>query len=226
MMALTLRDFDAELDRQNQFDANPVADETPQDVPVFTFTEEELGKLLADARSQGVEQGREEGFADGQREAKATIEAQSVAALEAIHGQMDSFLSQDAQRRNELQADLIDMVLEICERVVPDVVRSYSADRVQARLAETIQMGAEHAQLSLRLSPTTLKTLEKNLVSLLPADQSDRLKIVADPALKNGEAQMNWQNGFMNYSLDRVCDELMDALRNASTQMHNQPEKV
>ena len=61
MMALTLRDFDAENERYSGDHAAPESLSDPE-TPLYSFTEEELGKLLADARQQGFDQGREEGL--------------------------------------------------------------------------------------------------------------------------------------------------------------------
>lgn len=225
MMALTLRDFDAETDRYGDVsETTGVPAET--EAPLYSFTEEELGKLLGDARQQGFDQGREEGLTEGRREAQAELQAQATAATQELRDQLAVFVSQDAERRAELERDLIDMVLEICERTVPDLLKAYSTDQVQARLAEAIGKGAREADLDIRISPETETVLAEIMTQITPPDRKSSPKITADPSLKNGEAQMSWDNGFMKYSLDRVCEEILLALRHASEQMKLQLQKV
>lgn len=225
MMALTLRDFDAESDRFGEDQSVSTAVSEPE-VPLYTFTEEELGKMLADARQQGFDQGHEEGLAEGRREAQADLQAQATAATQELRDQLAVFVSQDADRRAELERDLIDMVLEICERTIPDLLKSYSTEQVQARLADAIGKGARQAELDIRISPQTETVLAEIITQITPPDRKSPPKITADPSLKNGEAQMSWDNGFMTYSLDRVCEEILLALRHASEQMQLQLQKA
>lgn len=225
MMALTLRDFDAESDRFGEDQSVSTAVSEPE-VPLYTFTEEELGKMLADTRQQGFDQGHEEGLAEGRREAQADLQAQATAATQELRDQLAVFVSQDADRRAELERDLIDMVLEICERTIPDLLKSYSTEQVQARLADAIGKGARQAELDIRISPETETVLAEIITQITPPDRKSSPKITADPSLKNGEAQMSWDNGFMTYSLDRVCEEILLSLRHASEQMKLQLQKV
>lgn len=225
MMALTLRDFDAENERYGDHAETPETLPEP-DVPLYSFTEDELGKLLAEARQQGFDQGRDEGLAEGRREAQADLQAQATAATQELRDQLAVFVSQDAERRAELERDLIDMVLEICERAIPDLLKAYSTEQVQARLADAIGKGARQADLEIRISPETETVLAEIITQITPPDRKTPPKITADPSLKNGEAQMSWDNGFMKYSLDRVCEEILLALRHASEQMQLQLQKV
>lgn len=225
MMALTLRDFDAENERYSGDHAAPESLSDPE-TPLYSFTEEELGKLLADARQQGFDQGREEGLTEGRREAHADLQSQALAATQELRDQLAVFVSQDAERRAELERDLIDMVLEICERAIPDLLKAYSTEQVQARLTDAIGKGARQAELDIRISPETETILADVITQITPPDRKSLPKITADPSLKNGEAQMSWENGFMTYSLDRVCEEILLALRHASEQMKLQSQKV
>lgn len=225
MMALNLRDFDAECDRFGTADANSTK-ASPQDVPVFSFTEEELGKLLADARAQGAEQGHAEGLTAGRLEAQGEHQVLATAALNDLRDQMSVFIAQDAQRRFELESDLVDMVLDICERVVPDLLKQFSTDQVQARLKDAMHIGSGQTELSMRLSPQTEAALSSDLMALAKEDSTTNLKISADPELRDGEARMSWDNGFMKYSLNNVCSEVLDALRSASEELKQHSQKV
>ncbi len=223
MIALALRDFDAE----NALKAGQTDEaEAAPDVPVFTFTEEELGKMLAEARAQGVEQGHADGLAQGLRDAQADHQVQATAALNTMREQLSIFVAQDAQRRAELESDLVDMVLDICERIMPEFLAAYSIDQVQARLRETLHIGAGQSTLNLQLSPKTEEALRAEITAQAEAEGNTDLHLTSDPALKDGEARMTWDNGFMNYSLDRVCEEILTTLRTASEQLKHHTQKV
>lgn len=222
MNMLFLRDFDAEQESL----ASSVTEETEAEPsePLFTFTESEIGKMLAEARAEGHQQGFQEGEASGQSAERASIEAQCNAALQNLQDQLADFAAQDDRRRGELQQDVVDMFLDIAERLAPEFLRSYSADLVQAKLTEALHLGVGTSALTIKLSPETEAQLSNAITSLAGPDAN--LTISTEPSFKNGEAQVTWENGFMKYNLDRVCAELLDGLRSASENFKQQPQKV
>lgn len=223
MNALLLRDFDAEQSLNVPAQDPVEAQEQPQE-PLFTFTEAELGKMLADARAEGHAQGVTEGDITGRRAERETIEAEALSALEALQNQIADFATQDAQRRLEMQQDIVDLFLEVAERVAPDFLKSYSTELVQARLTEALHLGVGTSKLMVTLSPATREALAAPLKALDP--NNELLDVSADDAFTNGEARVTWENGFLKYNLDRVCSELLDGLREAAGKMKPEPQKV
>ena len=114
-------------------------------------------------------------------------------------------------------------------KVKPGYGRNYLIPHGKAALAtpENIKaIEARRAELEIFISPETETHLADIIPQITPPDQAIPPKVTADPSLKNGEARMTWENGFMQYSLDRVCDEILQALRHASEQMKLQTQKV
>ncbi|MDC0739419.1 FliH/SctL family protein [Cognatishimia sp. SS12] len=222
MMGLTLRDFDAEQDRMR----NGASSTGEPAEPVYTFTESELAKLLSDARQAAGEAALAQGIEEGQRMALDAEEKLRCAALAAIKTQISDIHQRDAQHRAELEQDLIDMVLDIAERVVPELLQHYSHPLVHAKLAEALHIGGRQAQITVRLCPETKAALERPLAELARSENIQAPNFLEDDSLARGEARVSWENGFLSYSLDRVCDGVLSALRSASAQMQNENQKV
>ncbi|MCH2251017.1 MAG: hypothetical protein MK042_14615 [Cognatishimia sp.] len=223
MNALFLRDFDAEQATASQVtDADEAAAETAE--PLFTFTEAELGKMLADARAEGHLQGLNEGEAAGRQSERQTIEAEALEALQELQNRIADFATEDARRRADMQQDIIDLFLDVAERIAPDFLKAYSADLVQARITEAAHLGVGQSKLQIQLAPETQAALTEPLKVIDPT--GELLEVSADPDFKNGEARVTWENGFLKYNLDRVVSELLDGLRDASSKMNPQPQKV
>lgn len=223
MNALFLRDFDAEQASVAQVEgADEVTEEAAE--PLFTFTEAELGKMLADARAEGHLNGLNEGEAAGRQSERQTIEAEALEALQELQNRIADFATEDARRRSDMQQDIIDLFLDVAERIAPDFLNAYSAELVQARITEAAHLGVGQSKLQIKLAPETQTALAEPLKVIDPT--GEMLEVTTDPDFKNGEARVTWENGFLKYNLDRVVSELLDGLREASSKMNPQPQKV
>ena len=221
MNALLLRDFDAEQSAITPADDAQDADAPSE--PLFTFTEAEISKMLADARAEGHLQGLTEGETAGRTSERQSIEAEALAALQELQNRIADFAMEDAHRRSDMQQDIIDLFLDVAERVAPDFLKAYSADLVQARITEAAHLGVGQSTLAISLSPETLAALTEPLKVIDPT--GELLTVSEDSDFKNGEARVTWENGFLKYNLDRVVQELLDGLRDASSKMNPQPQK-
>lgn len=223
MNALFLRDFDAEQASVAQVEgADEVTEEAAE--PLFTFTEAELGKMLADTRAEGHLNGLNEGEAAGRQSERQTIEAEALEALQELQNRIADFATEDARRRSDMQQDIIDLFLDVAERIAPDFLNAYSAELVQARITEAAHLGVGQSKLQIKLAPETQTALAEPLKVIDPT--GEMLEVTTDPDFKNGEARVTWENGFLKYNLDRVVSELLDGLREASSKMNPQPQKV
>ena len=221
-MNLFLRDFDAEAlaaERLAVPEAQPEAPRGP--------SPEELERLLADCREAALAQGREEGVAAARAEAEAGQGARTAAALEAMQGQFSALLAQDRAHRRALERDVVDMLVEIGERIAPELLAAYSADLARARIRDGLRMAGGSPHLTIRVWPGQEQALAPQLAALMAAGGSEAPpQLVADPALGAGDLRLDWENGGLDYSLERACDAVLAALREAAAKLNDDQGKV
>lgn len=225
MINLFLRDFDAENAAAAAApQANPA--EPAAEAPRF-YSQDDVDRMLADARAAALAEGRAAGAAAAQAEAEAAQQARIAESLVAIRSQLSDLLGQDAARRREMERDLIDLLRDVGERVVPELLQAYSPDLALARIRAGFRMASGSPRLAIRVSPATEAAIGAEIADLTGVSAAGhRSEIVADPALRDGEARLEWENGFLDYSLDRVCAELLDALRIAAGKMKENVRKA
>ena len=222
-MKFFLRDFDAEASAAAQ--APVVAEDTPP--PPRSYGADEVDRLVAEAREAGLRRGREEGEATARAEAEANQGARGAAALEAIAAGLADLLEQDAAHRRALERDVVDMLVEIGERIAPEVLSAYSADLAQDRIRTGLRMAGGSAKLTIRVSPDVAQQLEPQLAAMAQAAGVDPApRLVAEPALGDGEARLDWDNGGLDYSLERSCEAVLTALREAAGKLNDDQGKV
>lgn len=222
-MKLFLRDFDAEALEAGRAPSLP--EETPP--PSRVYSADDVDHLIAEARETALRQGREEGAAMARAEAEAGQAARSAAALEAIAARLTDLLAQDAAHRRALERDVVDMLVEIGERIAPEFLSAYSADLAQARIGAGLRMAGGSAKLTVRVSPEVAQQLEPQLAAMAQAAGLDPApRLLADPALGAGEAGLDWDNGGLDYSLERSCEAVLTALREAAGKLNDDQGKV
>lgn len=222
-MKLWLRDFDAEDARVASAAMAPVAPAEPE--PIRSLPLEEVERLLAEARETAFAHGREEGAAETRAELEQARDSRAAATLEVIRAETDRLLAQEDQRRREMERDMVDLALDVAERIAPEFLAAYARDLAEARIREGLRMAQGSARLKLRLSPEMAETLGPRLADLA-APTGAAPDLVADAALGDGAARLDWDGGGLSYSLDQLCGAVLDALREAAAKLKDDQEKA
>ncbi|GAA6199859.1 FliH/SctL family protein [Aquicoccus sp. SU-CL01552] len=222
-MRLFLRDFDAEALTAGQAAALP--EDMPP--PPRTYGVDEVDRLIAEAREAALLQGREEGAAMARAEAEESQAARGAAVLETIAARLSDLLEQEATHRRSLERDVVDMLVDIGERIAPEFLSAYSADLAQARIRAGLRMAGGSAKLTIRVSPEMAQVLEPQLAAMAQSAGIDPApRLVAEPALGEGEVRLDWDNGGLDYSLERSCTAVLTALREAAGKLNDDQGKV
>ena len=222
-MRMFLRDFDAEALTAGQ------AATLPEDMPPppRSYGVDEVDRLVAEAREAGVQQGREEGAAVARAEAEESWTARGAAALEVIAARISDLVEQDATHRQALERDVVDMLVDIGERIAPEFLSAYSADLARTRIRAGLRMAGGSAKLTIRVSPELAQGLEPQLVAMAQSAGVDPApRLVAEPALGEGEVRLDWDNGGLDYSLERSCEAVLTALHEAAGKLNDDQGKV
>jgi len=222
-MKLWLRDFDAEDARAASAAAAPVVPAEPE--PIRSLPLEEVERLLAEARDTAFAQGRDAGAAETRAELEQARDSRAAATLEVIRAETGRLLAQEDRRRREMERDMVDLALDVAERIAPEFLAAYARDLAEARIRDGLRMAQGSARLSLRLSPEMAKALGPRLTDLA-APGGAVPDLVADAAVEDGAARLDWDGGGLSYSLDRLCAAVLDALREAAAKLKDDQEKA
>lgn len=199
------RDFDRELEQEQRREERSAE---------AYFTSEDMEKATARARAEGFANGCAKGHASGTAETRATLDARRAAALDALAPRLDQLLAEADAHRRTLERQTLDFALSICQQVFPEFLHSRSHDRAAEQIRRTLGMALGSGRLRIRLSPAALVVVGPSIESLAAArGHADRLDLAADAALSDGDAQVQWDSGFMEYSFEAVCDRILATLR-------------
>lgn len=194
---------------------------------LVTLSPEKLEALLDKARHEARDEAFLAGVAAAKTEMESAIATHAASTLDSITEALQALATQDDIRRRELERDVVELFLDVGEKIIPQLLSAYSTDLAVEQIRKSLRMTDGTTRLSIRVSPNTQVAVAAELEALtLKNNLSLQPQLTADPSMKDGEARLDWENGFMEYSLDLVCNQLLDALHTAAQQMNDNHRKT
>ena len=200
--------FDRNFDTEAGLDAGAMASGHRSEDDANSF------KLEERLRKEGFDAGRRQGYAEGLAEAKSQQSANASTALALLAEGCAEIREEAACHRKLLESQMVDFALTACERVFPELIRLFSADRVIEVIRRFLRIAMGCPKLTIRVSQSVNENYRGALEAVITEDKGSReIRIEVDEDLEDGDARIEWHNGVMEYSFGRVCTEISKALR-------------
>src|SRR5690606_3980795 len=140
----------------------------------------------------------------------------TLRALEAVAPAVGALVTGADRHRAALQAQVVEFVLSVFDRVLPELVRTQAARRVEAEARRAVGLALGSGRLVLRLPPEAATTFGPELGRRVrEAGFDGRVDIRGDEELEPGDMRAEWDNGFMDYSYAAICNQIIGALNAA-----------
>jgi len=201
------RDFDLELEHEAlQARRDARACHTPA----------ELLEAVEAARAAAFFEGRRTGHAEGLADAADADHARRAAALDALGPQITALAQASDDHCQVLEAQILDFTLTVCEQVFPELLRHRAHDRALAQVRRALSLGLGSVSLRICVSPKALELLQDDLSAAIAENGlQGRVELQANDGLEDGEARVEWDSGFLEYSFSSICDRILRTLREA-----------
>ena len=149
-----------------------------------SLTQEELDRLCADARTEGLHAGEvraQEAIAAGAREA-----ARAVAAA----------LGQITREYEALRTEAAEIALAAARKLARAALATLPAAEVEAMLREAMHQAIGEPRILLRAAPAVAEAISGQLAEIAHDEGFDgRVQISADPSLKDADCRIEWRGG-------------------------------
>ena len=211
-------DFDAEREREEE------ARRTGADK---TFSRDEHEALIEAARKEAREEGYSEGYAKGEEDMRASILQDCAKSLQVMIPQIEGFLEKTFEHQAQLEDQVTRFAEAILQRILPEVVAHYSVDRVRNEVRRVLSMAMMKPGLKVYLSTNVAEQLTEEFADLArDMERPDGIVAVPDETLNDGDLKVVWDNGFLEYSYEDVCNHILDCVRGpqAGDQLNSETE--
>lgn len=179
------------------------------------YTPEDLDAAMEQARQEGFEEGRVAGRAEATEKLTQSDLRRQAEALAEVSGQVGELTAVIDDRIARLEQQLLSFVLAVFEKVAPELVTARALPRAEAEVRAAIEMARGTSVLHIHLPPAVHAAIGEALAAGTSGAEG-RVEIEADPALREGDARVEWDNGFMEYSFTAICDRILTGLRQAA----------
>jgi flagellar assembly protein FliH len=190
------------------------ADETPFNSSTPIYSESDLRAAEQTARAEGFEAGRSVGRSDAMEASEAIRAEERHDALLALAARIETLCADTGAHRAALEAQMTDFALVTCERVMPEILRTQSIDRAAAEVRRCLGLVMGSPRIRVVLSQRALDTHRAAIEDTIRDRHAGvEVELATDPALGEGDARVEWDNGVMDYSFGQIADQLLEALR-------------
>jgi flagellar assembly protein FliH len=194
------------------FDAEPVTVEAPAPPDPA-----ELGEA---ARIDGYNRGHEEGYAAG----LAAAEAAMASSVERLQQLANAALEQHASFYRAAERQVVDLALQIAQRVVEHEVENMPDLAVGVIRAALDEMDARTA-VRVRVSPDDAELLRRRWARVVPPGvDAERIELQADERIQSGGAVIETTQGQVDAQLETKLAQLGNALWTFVTDSTSNPD--
>lgn len=171
----------------------------------------------AEARAYG------DGFAAGQREAKAESDRRTALALEEIKITMQGIAARFAGVQGRMETEAVDVAVAVARKLCAELIAAEPLDEILALVRDCFSHLVATPHLVVRINDSLYESAREKIERL--AKQSGfegRLVILAEPEIATGDCRIEWADGGIvleRSAIDAKIDELVGrymASRNAA----------
>lgn len=212
------RDFDSDMDPKSRLSEVRIG---------AVYTRDEHDEAVEAAQKQAYEDGRMAGRAEAAVAAAESDQERQLTALEALAPAMRALL-EDADRHHAvLEAQMLDFVLSVFDRVAPQVVEAQARVQAEREVANAVRMALGSAILKVFFAPSAQKDGEAQVQRTARLQgYGGRIEVLPDPELSEGDVRVEWDHGVMRYSFNDICQRILASLGTARDAAEERSSKI
>ena len=202
-------DFDAPVTpAAGRGKAAPVVEASPPPPPPPpepTFSEAELAKAVAEAKTAG----EKDGFAKGRAEAMTQIEKQISTTLSAMAGHIIAATETAAGERKDIASTAVEVARAVLQKLHPELARQRGLVEIEGILGRCIDSLKNEPRLVVYVSSEHLDELKRRVDTMTSNKGFEgRIVLIAEEAMKPGDCRVEWADGGMERSSTAIWAEI------------------
>jgi flagellar assembly protein FliH len=155
-------------------------------------TQAEIAQKVAAAEARA----HRDGFAAGQREAKAESDRRAALALEEINVAIKNIASRFAGIENRMETEAVDVAVAVARKLCNELIAGEPLAEITGLIRECFSHLVSTPHLVVRINDALYEGARERIEKL--AKQSGfegRLVILAEPTIANGDCKIEWADG-------------------------------
>ena len=165
------------------------------------FTEDDLARV----RAEGFAEGREQ----ASREAAQSMELRLTESFETVGERLYEVISSKESGNAAAAREAIAIAVAIARRMVPELYRRNAVAEIEHTVATVLSQVLETAELTVRIAESLADPLRERIKALAETRGiGDRVRIMADPSLTEGDCRIEWLGGGAERNTAAMWDEI------------------
>lgn len=173
--------------------------------PPPSFSEEDLEAAREAAFAAGHEAGLEAG--------RQSAEAQTLAAVQSVAGQIGTLFTAHDKAVDAMLADAAEIAVTAARKIAPAYARIHGTEEIEALVRQTIVNLLDEPRVVVRLHPDTRDALEERLTDAARRSGfENQLVLLPDEQLAPDDSRIEWASGGAERLTQEVWQQIDDVL--------------
>ena len=181
----------------------PEPEPEPVDLPPPepTYSKEELLRAHED--------GYADGFAAGKAAAESSAASRAAASLGMIEALLDRLVAPLEDEAAERRRAATEIGLAVARKLLPHAARRHALGEIEGVIAAAVSEMIDEPRLVIRIADAMLDEVGERLDALTTARGfNGRVVLLADPSLAPGDCRVEWAEGGVERSAERVWHDV------------------
>jgi flagellar biosynthesis/type III secretory pathway protein FliH len=174
------------------------------------YSAEELEAAKQHAYEQGLIEGKEQGFAQGQTHAISDHQTQLDAVLNAIESKVTEAANHYQDIKIQSAQEVLTFIQIIMDKLLPHWVAEHGLSELITTIQHIINHIYTHTQIIVRIHPHMLAKVRKKLQHFL----TKHTDVVLAPGenMDRHACEINWDGGGAQFSLEAIAHQITQAI--------------
>ena len=179
--------------------------ELERNPPPPTYSVEELEA----ARAAAFEEGRQQGI----QETQESLDAQILAAMQTITGQLAVLHDRQALANETISSQMARIAGDIIERLLPEYVKRHGDDEILALVRECLEPLEDAGRVMIHVPEDGKEVMvEKLQQAAQESGFEGRLLVKGDPVLGPSDVRIDWGQGGTERNMDEIWQSINEAI--------------
>lgn len=189
-----------------------------QESPAERRLKADFERQLAETRKAVFEEGR----AEGERVAHATIEAQTARTLDAVLAQTSKMCSAMSAEYDAIQAHAVDVAVTVAERLSREFLRREPLSEIETLVSDCLDHISQTPHIVVHVNAALAEPVKARLREIASTrGYAGQITVVGSDAIDVGDCRLEWAEGGISRNFQATLDSIKDAIaRHLSARQH------
>ncbi len=172
------------------------------------FTKKDLDDAIQKAKTEGYQQGFQEGRDNAWKEAVSSIEKQNSDTLSLINVSLKEILDRTEETARTAYSTALNTAIAVCKKIAPALSEKNALTEIEFLIRKNFHFLKDEPKISIRITPALADKIKPALSGLIKKESyGGKIAIIRDESIRPGDCRIEWKNGGLQRNIQDILSQ-------------------